>query len=227
MKIAQRLNTHTRKLLAMSVCLIPAIGVAAEDLSYTYAEVDYINLDVDQPGEKLRYNDWDDGSGYGIKGSVAVTPSIFVYGEYSESEADFSFTDNNDALVPGNTDLVRLNFGLGYVLPMNTTTDLVFSGGYSDIDFDRFRLGASGDSSLNDLRDDPSDGFTIDGKLRSQLTPSLEGSLGARYTDIDNFDGVSLIGSLMYEFTPNWGLNVSLDAGDELMTWSAGVRYSF
>lgn len=229
------LNSHKHKLLALGVCLVPAVGFAqqgtVDDLSYGYIELDYINLDVDQPGESNNPFssdfDFDNGDGWGISASVPINEQFFLFGDYTETKSDFGFRDNLGAFIPGDTDVIRLNLGVGFAMEMSERTDMVFSGAYSDIDFDRFRLGASGDSSVNDLQDDPSDGFFIDAKLRSQLTPVIEGSIGARYTEIENIDGLSLIGNLMWEFSPNWGLNVSLDAGDDLMTWGMGVRYTY
>lgn len=224
------LNSHMHKLLALGVCLIPVSAFAQDggDLSYTYVELDYINLDVDQPGEdEILRDDFDNGGGYGLSGSFALNENFFIYGDYSETEADFGFVDNSGAVIPGDTDVVVFKLGAGFIMPMNDSTDLVFSGGYSDIDFDSFNLGASGEDDLGDLDDDPSDGYTVDVKLRSQLSQALEGSIGARYTDIESVDGFSVIGNLMYEVSQNWGVNLSLDAGDELMVWGVGARYSF
>lgn len=224
------LTTHKHKLLALSVCVIPLTGYAADgssDLSYGYVEVDYINLDIDTGDEDISRSDFEDGDGYGISVSIPLGSRFFFYGDYSDTEADFSFRNNLGVIVPGGTDLQRLNLGLGWRAPLSNSTDFVLSGGYSDIDYDHFDLGATSSASLDDLNDDPSDGYTVDVKLRSQIARALEGSIGARYTDIGDADGFSFIGNLMYEFSPNWGLNLSVDAGDDLMTWAAGVRFSF
>ena len=220
-----------RLALATAACLLPLTGMAAENsdnLNYRYVEVDYINFDIDQPHEdSLFRDDFDNGGGYGISLSVPVSEAVFVYASYSDTESDFNFVDNTGAWVPGSTDLLRLDVGLGLILPMSDVADVVLSGGYADIDYDDFRLGATSSAALNDLTDDPSDGYVVEAKLRSQLSRSVEGSIGARYTDIGNADGFSLVANLMYEFTPNWGLNLSIDAGDELVTYGAGIRYSF
>jgi hypothetical protein len=223
----KRLNVKLALALA-GAGLVPAAGFAAEGLSYTYGELDYINLDVDQPGEDtFPREDFDNGGGYKIDLSWALGERFFVYGNYSDTTADFNYRDQNDALLPGDTDIIKAGLGVGAILPMSTNTDVVLSGGYLDVDFDKFRLGATGNSSINDLRDDSSDGFSVDALLRSQLTTKLEGSIGGRYIDVQSIDGFSVIANLMYEFTPNWGLNFSADAGEDLVTWAAGVRYSF
>jgi hypothetical protein len=224
------LTMHKHTLLALGVCAIPMGAYAADeasDLSYGYVEADYLNLDIDTGDEDISRSDFEDGDGFGISASLPIGDRFFVYGDYTETEADFTYRDNINVVQPGDTDLKKFNLGLGFRMPLSTSTDVVVSGGYADLDYGNFDLGGSSSNSLDDLDDDPSDGYTADVKLRSQLLPNLEGSVGARYTDIEDADGVSLIGNLMYEFTPNWGLNLSIDAGDDLMTWAAGVRYSF
>lgn len=232
------LTTHTPKVLALGICLIPAAGFAAEandELSYGYVELDYINLDIDQEGENLNVfkNDFDNGGGYGVSASFPITESLFIFGDYSDTESDFTFSDNSGVFVPSDTDIKRLNLGLGAALPMNDNSDLVLSAAYSDIDYDDFSIGANNDDidelddALDDLNEDPSDGFFLDARIRSQFAPAWEGSLGLRYTDIQDADGFSVVGNVMYEFSPNFGLNFTLDAGDELVTWGAGVRYTF
>ena len=61
------MNPYQRNLLAAAVCLLPAAGFAADagdDLSYGYIEADYINLDIDQPGEDDVFDgDFDNGGG--------------------------------------------------------------------------------------------------------------------------------------------------------------------
>lgn len=219
---------HCTAGLAFGAMLIPATGMAAEGLSYGYLEGSYINLDVDQPNEDSVFReDFDNGGGYGINLSLPLSERFFLYGGYSDTESDFTFSDNTGAIVPGDTDVLKFNLGLGLILPMSDKSDVVFSGGYSDIDYDDFDFGATNDPDVNDLRDDPSDGWTADAYLRSQLAQSVESTIGARYTDIEGIDGVSFIGSLMFEMNQNWGINVSVDAGDELVTWGAGIRYSF
>jgi len=227
----QILTSNKYQMVLAAACLLPAVALTAEpnsDLSYSYVELDYINLDIDQPNENRPFRgDFNNGDGYGVSVSLLFSPRFFFYGDYTKTQADFSFTDNIGVHVPGNTDILRLNLGLGFIMPVTTNSDFVVSGGYSDIDYDRFRLGATSSFSLSDLEDDTSDGYTLDAKLRSQLSQSIETSIGARYTDLGALDGLSIIGNLLFEMSPNLGLNVAVDAGEDLVTWAAGVRYSF
>jgi len=235
------INPHTPKLLALSFCLLPLTGFAADandELSYGYVELDYINLDVDQEDENLNVfkNDFDNGGGYGVSVSFPINEAFFVFGDYSDTEADFGFSTEN-AFFPANTDIKRFNLGAGFVMPMNDTSDIVLSAAYSDLDYGDFDFGGRDndfdndfddvEDAFDDLNEDSSDGYFLDARLRSQFAPAWEGSIGLRYTDIQENDGFSIVGNVMYEFGPNWGLNLTLDAGDELTTWGAGVRFMF
>ncbi|MEY4641980.1 MAG: hypothetical protein RLZZ227_1974 [Pseudomonadota bacterium] len=224
--------TFKHKLLAAGICLLPVTGFAAdasEALNYGWLEADYINFDIDQPNEDSIFSeDFDNGGGFGVSASLPLSEMFFLFGDYSETESDFTFVDNLNIVQPAGTDLQRLNLGAGVRLPMSDRADLVLSGAYTDLDYDHFGVvGSAGNNSFDDLNEDASDGFILDARFRMQLTQALEGSIGARYTEIEDADGLSLVGNVLFELSPNWGINLSLDAGDELMTYGAGVRYSF
>jgi hypothetical protein len=226
------MKSSNLKLLAAATCLLPMTAFAADagdDLRYGYVEADYINLDVDQPGEGNVFDgDWDNGDGFGVSASFPLNEMWFLFGDYTKTDSDFSFVDNTNRFIPGNVDLKRLNLGAGVALPMSSGADIVIRGAYADLDFGSFALGSSPDTnSLRDLRHDPSDGWMGDVSWRAQWTQGMEGSLGVRYTDLEATDGVSFIGNLLFELGPNWGINLQVDAGDELITYGAGVRMTF
>jgi hypothetical protein len=226
------LHNYQRKLLVAGICLVPMTGFAADagdDLSYGYIEADYINLDIDQPGEDDVFDgDFDNGGGLGLSASFPIGEQAFLFADYSETDSDFSFADNTGVFIPGNVDLQRVNLGGGFAMPMSSGADLVIRAAYSDLDFDHFGFGASpANNSLDDLDEDPSDGWMADVSWRAQWTQGMEGSLGVRYTDIEAADGVSFLGNILFELSPNWGLNLQVDAGDELITYGAGVRMTF
>lgn len=201
---------------------------AAEGLSYTYLELDYINLDIDEVGDSGSViDDLDNGSGWGARGSFALSPSWFAFAEYSVTESDASFVDDLNQFFSSDTDIHRLDLGVGYHNSMNANTDLVLRAAYTDIDTDEFDFGATGNTSINDLQDDSSDGFFVDAGVRSQLMDRLEGSVGVRYTDLENFDNLSVIGNLMYEFSPSMGLNFGIEAGSDISHYLLGLRFSF
>lgn len=55
----------------------------------------------------------------------------------------------------------------------------------------------------------------------------MEGSIGVRHTDLEQFDNLSVIGNLMYEFTPGMGLNFGMEAGSDISHYLLGLRFSF
>jgi len=217
-----------------AAALIPMGAMAAEsnsELSYTYFEVHHVGLDIDgyKEGSSVRdrLRDLDNGDGWGARASFSVSESFFVFANYADTDGDVSYTNDAGLYIPRHTSAKKLDLGVGWHRSVGDQTDLVLSGGYTDLDLGKFRIGGSGSGSLDDLNDDSSDGFFADAAIRTQLTSWLEGSLGARYTDFDGNDAFSVIGNLMVEVTPAIGLNLGIDAGDDLATWTAGLRYSF
>lgn len=215
-------------MLGFGIAALSFSASAAQELSYSYLELDYINLDIDEVGDSGdALDDLDNGDGWGVRGSYAFPSNWFAFANYSVTQADTSFTDDLNQSFNSDTDINRLDIGAGYHTPLNTRTDLVFRLAYTDYDADGFDFGGSNSTSIDDLKDDSSDGYFIDVGLRSQLGDNLEGSVGTRYTDLENNDDFGIIGNLMYEFSPALGLNVGMEAGDSITQILIGLRYSF
>lgn len=220
--------------LIAGLALVPLAGFAQEsDLSYTWVEVDYINVDIDEFGEGA-FDDLDDGDGWAIRGSYgfATSPfgfadSWFVFADYSETETDVTVRDDFGILQPADTDVIRFNIGAGMAVSVNDMSDLVFRLAYSDIDVDDFNVGGTSSSAISDLDDDSSDGFTLDGVWRGQIAPAVELSAGLRYTDIEETDNLAFIGNALFEINQDWGINVFADVGDELSQYGVGARWTF
>ena len=230
-----RLTTKKPQLifkLATGLCaftlLGPVTALAADGLSYSYLQVGYVNLNIDEVGDSgSLLDDIDNGGGWAASGSFAISPNWFAFTQYSVTDSDVSFTDDQSLYFNSNTDINRLDLGFGFHSAMSKTTDLVFRIAYTDVDTDGFNFGGSSDTSLNDLNDDSSDGYFVDAAIRSQFTERMEGSLGLRYTDLEHIDNLSLIANVMHEFTPKVGLNFSLEAGNDISSFLIGLRYSF
>ena len=212
----------------IAICAIsPISAFAADDLSYTYLEADYINLDIDDFGDDgSALDDFDNGNGYGFRGSLGFDNNWFIFANYTVTDADITFFDDLNMLQPGNADVKKLDLGAGIALPVNDMSDVVLRGAYTDTDIGDFDFGATSSSSLDDLNDDTSDGFYVDASWRGQLSQTVELSLGGRYTEIEGIDGLSFIGTLLFELNDNLGIALSVDAGDELGIYSAGLRWS-
>lgn len=207
--------------------VVPNAALAREGLEYTYLQLDYVGRDIDSVDDMSdTIEDIDDGSGLALKGQYAFSERIFGFATYSETESDVSYSSEDVFPLPADTEVKRLDVGIGTSIPINDRLDFLGRLAYSDIDFDAFEFGATSDLATDDLTADDSDGYFLDGGVRAQLAPNLEGTIGVRYTDIQEIDNTSLIGSLLFEVSPSWGVNLSLDAGDEIATYELGVRFT-
>lgn len=218
---------------AFALACLPLAASAqsgSEGLSYTFLEADYINVDVDSPGEDV-FEDFDDGDGWAVRGSLGFLERFFVFADYSVTDSDATVLDEGEVLVSSSQDLKRFDIGLGVNLrfdpPVIGESDLVLSAAYADLDFDDFNFGGSDDPDVGDLNDDSSDGYFLDARVRSQLLPWLEGSLGARYTDIEDADDFSAVGGVLLEITQNLGVNLEFQTGSDTGFYLAGLRWSF
>ena len=215
---------------AVAIGLLTALPVAvgAQELSYTYLELDYVNVDLDALDQGDVIEELDDGDGWALRGSLSLTDNFFLFGAYSDQELDAT-TAFQGVVVPADFDLEILEVGGGYHTPLNDDWDFVGRLGYTDFDLGNFRLGATeeDDFEIDDIDDDSSDGFLIDAGLRGQIAPTWEAGAGLRYRDIEDDDEFSAFGNILWEFAPQWGLNLSADLGSDIRFINAGVRWSF
>lgn len=231
----------TRSKLPLAIAglmLLPAASFAAKDVSYTYVEVDYLVQNIDFY-EDDQFDDIidevDNGDGFKVEASYAFTDTFFVFGNYSNTESDFTFEDDTGLVVPQGEDIKTMKLGAGFLIPIHRDLDFVGRAAYMDMDIGELTLGAeenpTGDldelgDAIADLNDDDTDGFSIDAGVRGQVVEWLEAGGGLRYTDLGEDDDVSLYGSVLFEINQNFGINVALDMGDRLSTYQVGVRFS-
>lgn len=226
-------------LLAASAAL-PVSAFAAQDISYRYVEVEYVVQDVDMYEDDDAFDniieDVDDGDGFKIGASFSFTNNLFIFGNYAQTSADFTFLNDTGGVIPRDTDVKTLQVGLGYFAPISTNVDFVVRAAYMDVDLDEFSLGQTdqdiGDDDTdfsdawNDLNEDTSDGYFADVGVRAQVIEWLELGGGVRYTDLDSGDDVSAFGSALFEITQNMGINLTASFGDNLSSYGLGFRYS-
>ncbi len=233
-----------RKKLALTalagLIAAPVTTLAANDISYSYVEVDYIVQDIDLFEDDEAFDnvldDIDDGDGFKFDGSIGFAENWFVFGSYSNAEADFTFRNDTGMTVPQGQDIKTLQLGGGFHMPMTNTTDFVVSASYMDVDYGDFSLGADEseldewddvDNALDDLDEDSSDGYAVDAGLRAQMVDWLELGGGVRYTDLDTGDDFSVFANALLELNQNMGINLAADFGDQLSTYEVGFRYSW
>ncbi len=76
------------------------------------------------------------------------------------------------------------------------------------------------------LQGDRSDGYIVDAAVRALLTHSLQGQIGVRHLDVGTITSNYVIGSLLYQFSADWGLDFGVDAGSDISTYVLGVRFT-
>jgi hypothetical protein len=151
---------------------LPATAQAAADLSYTFFEVDYINLDIDDfNDDDGLVEDFDDGNGWGLRGSFAFTPMFFGFAGYAETDSDVNFTSDGTTFFSSSQDVATLDVGLGLNKQLNidllNQPDLVVRAAYVDVDVGNLDVGGSSDRRVAALPGaDPA---------RGQRRPALHG----------------------------------------------------
>jgi opacity protein-like surface antigen len=201
----------------LALLLLPLSAYAAEGLSYSYAEFNYItNEDVDISGVGS-----DDDDGWNFNASFAIDDTFFVNGSYSDASID-SFGGSGVDL-----DLNNLSIGVGGRNPLSDMLDVYGVLSYEDFEADVSGPGGSG--SLDE------DGFGIAGGLRGKVTDALELNGQVKYTDVGDADGWGFKVGGLYAFAPNWGVNADYSSSDleesggdvDFDEFRVGLRYIF
>ena len=186
------------------VCAIPAMLFAAtpalaEDLSYDYVEIRYLDTEIDAGG----FCDID-GKGFEIGGSLAIADNWHVFGGFQSLGFDFD------------VDGKSFEIGAGYMQPIAPAADVVARVSYVDGEIDT----AFGDA------DDS--GFGIALGVRQAFGPSLEGSAFVKHVNLDesgNETSLALLGEVFP--SEELAIGLTLEFGDDTTTWGIGARYYF
>ena len=102
---------------ALALASLFPLGVHADDFSYTYAQIDYLDAELDESNVE--------GDGVGLSGALAVTDLVHLYAVYQELDFDRGI----------DASLFEVGAGLNYALAPDL--DLVGRLGYIDVDLDR------------------------------------------------------------------------------------------
>src|SRR5262245_53205063 len=120
-----------RRILSGLAALAAALPLAthAETMSYTYAELGYVDADLDVGNFHV------DGDGFALRGSLAVHQNYFVFANYQ----DLSFDGGVDS---------SLLEGGGAHWPLTKTLDLIGKVGITKAELDSGRFDADDDGFL-------------------------------------------------------------------------------
>lgn len=192
-----------KKQLALALALAVApFAASAGELSYSYVEGGYARVDVD--GDGLGNIDFD---GLQLRGSVAVSESLYLFGGYgSVTNDDFG----------GDLDFNELQLGLGYRHGLSERADFIAEVGYVEQEVE----------GLFDSLE--ANGGRVSVGFRGALSSNFEGLVKAGYTDGGEFEGeFSVTSGALVKFNPTWGLVGEIEAGEDVTKYLVGVRASF
>jgi len=178
---------------AAAAVLLSGSAFAASGPNYTFLEGGYRYIDVD---------DFDDGDGIGIGGSLAATENVHLVAEYDTVELD------------NNIDFDTVFVGGGLNLPLDADFDLVARLGY---------VSAEVDAGFGDVDDD---GLGLQGGFRFMATEVFEVNAFIDYVDLDDSgDDTSLNLGAVYNFTPQFALGGVATFSDDVNGLAVNFRW--
>jgi Ax21 family sulfation-dependent quorum factor len=182
--------------LALAATL-PFAASAAEGVSYNYVQGGYVATNGDGA----------DADGFGVDGSVAVSPNFHLFGGYANQKIDNTSIDFD-----------QWRAGVGYNLALSPGADLLARVAYEKFDAGRNFFG-------NRIK---ADGYSVEVGMRGALTPSLEGYALAGYEDYGS-DANDFYGRLgaQYKFNPSWGISGDVKFAGADTQWFVGPRLTW
>lgn len=190
-----------KKLLGLSLVFF-ALPAFADDISYSFLELGYQQIDLDDvfvPGVDV------DGDGYSLAGSFEIGESAFIAGGYSQADFDFGVK------------LDTLSLGLGYHAGISDNVDV-----YGLLSAVRLEASASGIGNQDE------DGYSAEIGLRGMIGDRFElsGSLG--YVDLgDGADTTEVGAGLQYYVTESFSLGLAVNVDEDVTAYGAGIRIYF
>lgn len=188
----------------LALVAAPMLAHAADDMSYRYFQVGYLETDIDFTGESV--------DGFGTRGSFGFADNFFVFTEFNSQE--FSETGID-------IDFDTMAIGLGGHYPLNENIDLVGRLGYAKADVEVTVDGLpffDGDDS----------GYLAGAGLRGQMGDSVELEFGVIHQDYgQDLDDTGFEVMARYYFTKRWAAAVEYQDVGDFSSILAGVRYSF
>ncbi|MDZ7644999.1 MAG: hypothetical protein U5K76_12780 [Woeseiaceae bacterium] len=185
-------------LTTTSSLLLAAGTLQAAELSYDYAELRYLNGEIEAGGADV------DGDGFELAGSMQLAENVHLFGSYQALDFDF------------NVDTSALEIGAGYMMPVDTRTDFVARLSYVDGEVD------------TGFRDADDSGIGLSAGFRRMFTPQIEGRAFINHTELDESDGettIEVAGD--YFFNDEFAAGLSLEFGDDTTFIGIGGRYYF
>lgn len=171
----------------------------ADGPSYNHVGVNYTRIDVDGID--------DNPTGFGLFGSVALTPDFFVEGSYTSASADvFGIS----------VDVTDFELSAGYRYAMQENMDLTFDVGYVDSKAESGGIGVS------------DNGYSLGVGLRGMMSDVFEAGAGVSYVDLGDLgDETSFEIYGDYTVADNIDVEASFSTSSDSNTFTLGVRFRF
>ena len=183
-------------LLALAFALAP-FAIRADEISYSYLEAGYANVDIDDFDE--------DVDGFVLRGSFEVGESVFLFAGYNDFGTTISGID---------IDFTDFNMGVGYAWPISSTASLYGKLSYVNAEVEAL------DESFDD------DGYGLAVGVRGRVAASVELEGYVSYVDLSDLgDNTAFGGALLYYFTPQFAVGAEVVVDDDATQYGAGLRW--
>ena len=202
----------TKYLLLLSVLvngafLVSSANAQDPDISYTYVDIGYVNMDADDVlGVDV------DGDGWGVRGSAAIHPNIHLIGGYSGIGLD------------DDIDLTAWDVGIGYNYSVADNTSLFATVAYVD-----------GEAEKGSFSEDDN-GYALGAGVRYMLVTDfirasvldgIEFQGGIDYVDLGDIgDDTSLSAGVLFHVNSFLGIGIGGSWGSDVNSYVAGLRFT-
>lgn len=190
-----------RKLVWAVAALAGFAGAQASDLSYTYAEGGFAQVDIDSI---------DEGDGYFVGGSLGFGTNWLAFVEFDTAKFDEGVMD---------ADVDEFTLGFGAHFPMTEKVDFIGRLAYVDQSVDVNTPFGGGSADEN--------GFMLSAGLRGRALGRLDLQGALEYVDVGDGDDTGLALRGLYEFTNMFSLGARMGYSDDVTEYGVFARFSF
>jgi hypothetical protein len=203
-----------RSLFALALAaILPVSAQAAEGLSFTYVEADYVSTDAFDTDMK----------GFGLKGNAAFHENWYgtaSWSRASKGDVDFGYIEG-----PVDLDFEQASIGIGFTTDIGKNVAFLAELAY---------LGYSLEAEIPSIGTDDErfDGYRATAGVRALLGEKFELEGKAHYADLEYIDGsfgAEINGT--FHINDTWGVGAGFATqdfdGDDANQWHVGVRASF
>jgi hypothetical protein len=197
---------HALHAALAAASLLAAPAALAEGFSYTYVDGRYFSSDSDATHINL--------SGAALSGSLALTETFFVAGDFSYGKTEDIDTGSGNV----SFDLMDAALRIGAHHALTPVLDVVASAGVLQGKIDGNGANTEGDDDT---------GYIVQAGLRLAVIESFEIGAGYDYRSLfDETEGAFVIDA-EYRFTPNWSVVGAARNADAYDYYNVGARYNF